>query len=265
MLHSIAFNIIIMLTTSDIFANHISFRKIVGFLDTETAVKVSKLWKHVKKQQVVSVRFLKGACGFGIERVTLNYPGIERITLHKKLLDYFDNKDVDIIANNCRQLKKIDISKCENITSITNLTRNCQELTYIKARGCYQLNDDSMKDIANNCYELEHIDVAYCPDITDAGVVSVVDNCPNLTAINISGCGKITDRAIIAIAELCPDITSISLADCFQVSDAAVKKLSDQCKKLKFIYLRGCCNMSPETIASVTKKCIGVSELSYTM
>jgi len=237
----------------------------VGFLDTETATKVSKLWKRVKTQQIVSVRFLQGASGFGIERVTLSYPGLERIVINEKLWTHIDDEDIDVIANNCRQLKKIDIGNCVKLTSISNLTRKCQELNYIKARGCYQFTDDSMKDIANNCTELKHIDVAYCSNITDAGVVSVVDNCPNLTAINISGCSKITDSAIIAIAEMCPDITSISLADCIQVSDAAVKKLSEQCEKLKFIYLRGCGNMSPYTIANVSNKCKGITELSYTM
>jgi len=254
-----------MLTPHHIFANQISFRNIVGFLDTETAIKVSKFWKRVKTQQIVSVRFLRGASGFGIEHVTLNYPGLERIAINEKLWRHIDDEDIDVIANNCRQLKKIDIANCGCITSLNNLTRKCPELNYIKARGCYQLDDDSMKDIANNCYELKHIDVAYCPEITDVGVVSVVDKCPNLTAINISGCSKITDSAIIAIAEMCPDLTGISLADCIQVSDAAVKKLSEQCEKLKFIYLRGCGNMSPYTIANVSNKCKGITELSYTM
>lgn len=254
-----------MLTTQDIFANHISFRNIVGFLDTETATKVSKLWKRVKTQQIVSVTFLQDASRFGIERVVLSHPGLERIVINEKLWRHIDDEDIDVIANNCRQLKKIDIANCVNITSVSNLTRKCQKLNYIKARGCYQFTDDSMKDIANNCTELKHIDVAYCPEITDVGVVSVVDKCPNLTAINISGCSKITDSAIIAIAEMCPDLTSISLADCIQVSDAAVKKLSEQCEKLKFIYLRGCGNMSPYTIANVSNKCKGITELSYTM
>ena len=254
-----------MLNIDNIISNHISFRKIVGFLDTETAINVCNRWRRIKTQQIASVRFLQGASGLGIERVTLNYPGLERIVIHDKLWNKFDDEDIAVIANNCRQLKKIDIANCGRITSLNNLVRKCPELTYIKARGCYQLTDDSLKDIANNCSELKHIDVAYCPEITDDGLVSIVDKCSNINAINVSGCNKITDSAIVAIAEECPYLTTISLADCILVTDAAIKKLGNQCEKLEFIYLRGCCNISPHTIESITNKCKGISELSYTM
>ena len=49
-----------MLTIDNIISNHLSLRNIVGFLDRETALRVSKLWARVKTQQIASVRFLEG-------------------------------------------------------------------------------------------------------------------------------------------------------------------------------------------------------------
>ena len=254
-----------MLTLDNIISNHLSFRNIVKFLDTETTLRVSKFWARVKTDQIASVRFLRGASGFGIELVTRSYPGIERIVIDEKLWHYLRDEDIEVIANNCRQLKKIDIANCGDITNLSNLTRKCEELTDIKARGCYQLTDDSMKDIANNCSALKHLDVAYCDEITDIGVVSLVDKCPTLTAINVSGCNRITDSAILAIAEDCPNLTTLSLAECIRVTDPAVEKLANKCELLKSIYLRGCTNMSTTTIATITEKCKGITKLSYTM
>ena len=254
-----------MLTIDNIISNHLSFRNIVKFLDIETTLCVSKFWARVKTQQIASVRFLQGADGVGIECVTRSYPGLERITINKQLWRHIDDEDIEVIANNCRQLKQIDIANCGQITSVSTLVRKCEELTHIKARGCYQLTDDSMKDIANNCSELKHLDVAYCNEITDIGVVSIVDNCPTLTAINVSGCNRITDSAILAIADECPNLTTLSLADCIRVTDPAVEKLANKCELLKSIYLRGCTNMSSKTIATITEKCKGITQLSYTM
>lgn len=254
-----------MLTLDNIISNHLSFRNIVKFLDTETTLRVSKFWARVKTDQIASVRFLRGASGFGIELVTRSYPGIERIVIDEKLWHYLRDEDIEVIANNCRQLKKIDIANCGDITNLSNLTRKCEELTDIKARGCYQLTDDSMKDIANNCSALKHLDVAYCDEITDIGVVSLVDKCPTLTAINVSGCNRITDSAILAIAEDCPNLTTLSLAECIRVTDPVVEKLANKCELLKSIYLRGCTNMSTTTIATITEKCKGITKLSYTM
>ncbi len=227
------------LTLRHISANHLSLRKIVGFLDTETAEKVCKLWKRVKEQQIPSVRFLRGASGFGIEHVTLSYPGLERIEINERLWNQFDDDDTDVIANNCRYLKKINIANCGRITSVANLVRKCPELTYIKVRGCYQLTDDSMKDIANNCPELTDIDTAFCNEISDIGVISIAEKCPNLTAVNFDGCSKITDTAIHVITEKCP--------------------------KLKTIEFKGCGNISMNTIANISNKCQDVSDLSYVL
>ena len=49
-----------MLTIDNIISNHLSLRNIVGFLDRETALRVSKLWARVKTQQIASVRFREG-------------------------------------------------------------------------------------------------------------------------------------------------------------------------------------------------------------
>ena len=230
-----------MLTIDNIISNHLSFRNIVKFLDTETTLRVSKFWARVKTDQIASVRFLQGASGVGIDYVTRRYPGLECIVIDENLWDDLCDEDIEVIANSCRQLKKIDITNCRDITNLSNLTRKCEELAYIKARGCYQLTDDSMKDIANNCSALKHLDVAYCNEITDIGVVCLVDKCPMLTAINLSGCNRITDSAIHAIAEECPNLTTLSLAECINV------------------------NMSTKSIVTITGKCKDITHLSYTM
>ena len=187
-----------MLTIDNIISNHLSLRNIVGFLDKETTLRLSKLWARVKTQQIASVRFLEGASGFGIERVTLRCPGIERIAINETLCRHIDDEDIEVIASNCRQLKQIDIAGCGEITSVSTLARKCQELKYIKMRGCHQITDDSLKAIANNCHELTHFDVSYWQNITD-GVLSVVSKCPNLTNIELTECREITNNTILAI------------------------------------------------------------------
>jgi len=49
-----------MLTIDNIISNHLLLRNVVGFLDKETALRVSKLSVRVKTQQIASVRFLEG-------------------------------------------------------------------------------------------------------------------------------------------------------------------------------------------------------------
>jgi len=49
-----------MLTIDNIISNHLSLRNIVGLLDTETTLRVSKLWPCVKTQQIASVCFHEG-------------------------------------------------------------------------------------------------------------------------------------------------------------------------------------------------------------
>jgi len=226
-----------MLTIDNIISNHLSLRNIVGFLDRETALRVSKLWARVKTQQIASVRFREGASGFGIERVTLRYTGIERITINEKLWRHIDDEDIEVIANNCRQLKKIDIAGCGQITSVSALARKCPELKYIKMRGCHQITDDSLKAIANNCPELTHFDVSYCQNITDVGVISVVTKCPNLTNIELTECREITNNTILAIGERSHNLAIISYYGCGLITEAAEEKMIAQCKMLQFNYL----------------------------
>lgn len=109
-------------------------------------------------------------------------------------LEHLDLSDVQNIGdeilrniiNNCKNLKHLNISSCNDITKHSlNHIGNAENLNELFVNGICDF-DDSIIDRLQNIKILE---CRSCIDITDIGIIRILNNSPNLKRLDISDTG----------------------------------------------------------------------------
>lgn len=94
------------------------------------------------------------------------------------------------IANSCKNLVEIGLSKCNSITDsgIVALVNHCKFLRTIDLTCCHLLTDDALASIAENCRGLECIRLESCPLVSDKGLERIGNLCCHLKEIDLTDC-----------------------------------------------------------------------------
>ncbi|XP_044020107.1 F-box/LRR-repeat protein 3-like [Aphidius gifuensis] len=143
------------------------------------------------------------------------------------------------IANNCTNLKSLDIQGCYTITEIALVAllnlKNLQKL------------DVSRLDIITNSFliklkGLKEFDCVGCEKLTNVGIIQFIKNNPDLEKIVVRGIGNITTDLVIGADQL----TELEYLECLilpgpiELSEESIIAISNNCKKLKRLEIPRC-------------------------
>ncbi|CAF4613977.1 unnamed protein product, partial [Rotaria sp. Silwood1] len=163
------------------------------------------------------------------------------------------------------RLRELNLTNCMRISdgSMTNLSRRCKRLAYLKL--CYldqisengleligqidqlisiditgtQTSDTSLKSLGNSG-NLRYVTLSSCRQITDLGLTKFATSCTNLEYLNLSFCTQLTDNAIRSMAFCCKYLTTLNICSCSLLTDMSLQYLSGVCKYLYEIDISYC-------------------------
>ena len=205
-----------------------------------------------------------------LEKLKLGCSSLEKnIDPHADYEFDFDDDGVCAVANACRHLYDVDLSKRLQVgdLGVVSLVRSLKNLTDLDLDGCVKITDESLKAIGEatyclkalhlqGCYlitdlgleylanadlknSLQYLYLAECDRISDAGIV-YLKQMVGLIRLDLSKCGdNITDSGILAIAKL-QNIEILSLSWLINISDTSLFEIASNCLKLKTVDLNGC-------------------------
>ncbi|XP_044006886.1 SCF E3 ubiquitin ligase complex F-box protein grrA-like [Aphidius gifuensis] len=165
------------------------------------------------------------------------------------------------ISNNCKKLKRLDISSSTFIGSIYgkplsspsvfNELSKLQYLEHLELSRIQNLRDNSIIAIAKNCKNLNYLGIGICPFITETGL-DALTSLKNLHELNVSqlyitdnfiiklkgfkklycaGCCKLFDTGIIQLIKNNPDLEHLDISWAFGCTTDLVIRADQETKK----------------------------------
>lgn len=129
------------------------------------------------------------------------------------------------IAHGCGDLIKLNISGCSAFSdnALAYLASFCRRLKVLNLCGCVQAaSDTALQAVGQYCNQLQSLNLGWCDNVCDVGVMSLAYGCPDLRSIDLCGCIRITDDSVIALANNCPHLRSLGLYYCQNITDRAM-------------------------------------------
>lgn len=113
------------------------------------------------------------------------------------------------IASHCRGLLDINLKEqvCVDDEEIIFLAQNCPNLRKINVEFCYGLTDAAITALARP--SLREINFSRCSMITRNSLLALAENCPDLTSIDLTG--FFADADILNLADHCPRLITLKL------------------------------------------------------
>jgi hypothetical protein len=185
---------------------------------------------------------------------------------------------MEAFARGCPLLEAVYISKCIRITSvgIKVIAENCRNLKFIDISWTY-IGDEGLVTLAECCPKLIELQARFCSNISDIGLLVVAsmsqlqrfdmprhnafstnvlqrfaNGCSNLKILGVLGeqtlnidfivafarkhpdlqCldlrfSSITDETLIEITQLCPNLRRLSLDGCKHITDASITLIQE--------------------------------------
>ncbi|XP_044002176.1 F-box/LRR-repeat protein 4-like [Aphidius gifuensis] len=97
----------------------------------------------------------------------------------------FPDSSIIAIANSCKNLQKLEMIACVNITEAALMS-------IISLEKLEELSVSNMDGVTDNFISklkgLKKLECRYCKNITDAGIIEFIKNCPNLHTLCLFGC-----------------------------------------------------------------------------
>lgn len=193
-------------------------------------------------------------------------PKIERVNIsHTQVTD----SGIRIIASKCPNLKRIDLSGCQEITdvSLSLIAQFCKNLQHLKASGCTQVGDTGVQLVAQEVkQQLRTLDLNDCPRISDKTLLYLGYYCPNLTClrlkntnVNVAVLSKllssrlhlneldvqglaITDAFLFLLLRSQQTLTRLNISFCYHVSVGGIQKIIEDLDLLEELHLFGLTN-----------------------
>ncbi|KAL2318380.1 hypothetical protein Fmac_032256 [Flemingia macrophylla] len=133
------------------------------------------------------------------------------------------------IALGCRNLTKLNISGCSAFSdnALAYLASFCRKLKVLNLCGCVKAaSDTALQAIGHYCNQLQFLNLGWCENVSDVGVMSLAYGCPDLRTLDLCGCVLITDDSVVALANRCPHLRSLGLYYCQNITDRAMYSLA---------------------------------------
>ncbi|XP_044004699.1 F-box/LRR-repeat protein 2-like [Aphidius gifuensis] len=97
----------------------------------------------------------------------------------------FQDSSIIAIANSCKNLQKLEMTACVNITEAALMP-------IISLEKLEEINVSYMDGVTDNFISklkgLKKLGCEYCKNITDASIIELIKNCPNLDTLCLYGC-----------------------------------------------------------------------------
>ncbi|XP_044010003.1 F-box/LRR-repeat protein 4-like [Aphidius gifuensis] len=143
---------------------------------------------------------------------------------------YLEDSTIIAIADNCKNLKSLDIRRCRAITekALVALTKleNLQKL------------DVSMLNITDSFISklkgLKELHCARCKNLTDTGIIQFIKNNPDLGVIDVSRIDNITYNLVIAANQVTKNRTNGIILH-IRKNDSAINKASKSIIKCQWL------------------------------
>ncbi|MED6192234.1 putative VIER F-box protein 2 [Stylosanthes scabra] len=207
--------------------------KVIGCLGQwdDTLEKIGNLHAslvdvHLEKVQVSDVGLVGLSKCLGLD------------TLHIVKTAECSNVGLNLIAENCRMLRKLHVDGWRTnkigdvgLISVANHCHNLQELALI---GIYPTSS-SLEAIASKCKSLERLALCGLNTVGDAEVECVANKCVALKKLCIKGC-PISNVGIEALASGCPNLIKFKVRRCRKVTGMVVEWVRVHRESLAFSF-----------------------------
>ncbi|XP_044010002.1 F-box/LRR-repeat protein 2-like [Aphidius gifuensis] len=155
------------------------------------------------------------------------------------------------IANNCKNLKSLEIADCKAITekALVALTKleNLQKL------------DVSFLDITDSFISklkgLKELDCAHCKKLTEAGIIQFIKNNPDLEEISVDeilGCNEVPFAVLDELSKL-QYLEHLNLCGLLNLRSGTITAIANNCKYLKSLRIRGCSPITETALVALTE------------
>jgi hypothetical protein len=179
--------------------------------------------------------------------------------------DFLTDYENNIIMQNCRHLKILNLSNSIKITGegFTLPLSMCapNHLQSLILLNCKNIMGNGLIAIARSCRNLQHLDLSNCQNITDDGLIAISENCYNLTLLNLWWCKKITDDGLIAIVRSCKFLQLLDLSGCEQITNIGFIAISQYCYNIHTLSFDKCEKITNNGIEAIAKSCKKLTEL----
>lgn len=186
---------------------------------------------------------------------------LEWLTINKQYL--YDSGMIQI-AENCPNIRHLDISRCNNITdySIIKIAEYCPNIDYLNIAEC-RVTDKSVVRIVELCHELETLNIAYCHNITDLCISKIAEYCPQMTSLDVTDNSIITDLSMIKLAECCNNLEILNISFCRNITDTSMRKVAEYCLNMKHLSTIFCNRITDLSIVLIAESCRNIGMCVY--
>jgi F-box/leucine-rich repeat protein 2/20 len=97
--------------------------------------------------------------------------------------------DVCALFKACISLQTLDLSMCQAISSVawTTVANNCCQLKVVDMSGSESFGDEHLLNLLANCRMLQEIRATFCKKVTDASVSAIISQGQALTRLELMG------------------------------------------------------------------------------
>ncbi|XP_044001390.1 uncharacterized protein LOC122847648 isoform X2 [Aphidius gifuensis] len=202
-------------------------------LSEESIIAISNNCKKLKRLEIPDCT-IKPA----IDDEPLSFPSVldelsklqylEHLNLHS--LDNLEDSTIIAIANNCKNLKSLNIENCKSLTE-TALD------ALINLKNLQKLNVGSLNNIITDSFlmklkGIKELNCDECQRLTDAGIIQFIENNPDLERISIWIVDNITINMIIGADQATKNRTNgiiLHIMDCnLFLREAAMSIITSQ-------------------------------------
>ncbi|EDO47403.1 predicted protein, partial [Nematostella vectensis] len=133
------------------------------------------------------------------------------------------------------------------------IAQNCPNLKRLDLKACFKVTDASLKEVARYCTNLECINL-YCTATTENGFEELVRRCRNISGcIHLTWCFFITDESLKSIANQCKCLKTFRIRECQQVTDQGLKEILLSCSMLRTLEIERLYQVSDLTNQSMNR------------
>lgn len=197
-----------------------------------------------------------------------------------------DETAVSWIAKGCRQLTRLNLSRCSTLSDFALLQLaaivQLPGFTYLNLRECSAITDTGIKSLFETgsqedqedddmrgalrvrASQLQVLNLKHCVQLSDISLQVIGKRCPLLLKLHLKAVRKVSDQGVLWIAKACPLLLSISLSG-RHLTLQSCKLLGKLCRNLQRIDLSDRLDLqSPACIASLTSaSCMGEMASSF--
>lgn len=188
-----------------------------------------------------------------------------------------DETAVSWIAKGCRQLARLNLSRCTTLSDFALLQLaaivRLPGFTYLNLRECGAITDAGIENLFAaaetddheededemhggalrvGAAQLQVLNLKHCVQLSDASLQIIGRRCPQLLKLHLKAVRRVSDQGVLSIAKACPSLLSISLSG-RHITLQSCKLLGKLCRNLQRIDLSDRLDLqSPDCIASLT-------------